>query len=220
MYIWTLAVGYWSGAGRDNYCTLYPHPTSCNKISSRFEVGKEISSYDEILSAVHELVAEQCVTYTRDSRTIEAAKGRFRREINLALKYYKLKFTCIKGGQKHSGKSMGQRPIQRTFRDCCTSFVKAHASKNEKTLLITDINLQHNHETSKSFSVGNVPRQRHISDELADGVQVMFKTRSNKELLQDHIRMIDLSNYAAKLKPKQKNLEEILTNGNIRIPKF
>ena len=67
------------------------------------------------------------------------------------------------------------------------------------------------------------PKQRHIDDELADGVEDMLKTRSNKKLLQDHIRMKsdkivtlrDLSNYAAKLKPKSKNLEEILTNINL-----
>ena len=50
----------------------------------------------------------------------------------------------------------------------------------------------------------------------------MLKTRSNKKLLQDHIRMKsdkivtlrDLSNYAAKLKNKSKSLEEILSNVN------
>lgn len=50
----------------------------------------------------------------------------------------------------------------------------------------------------------------------------MLKTRSNKNLLQDHIRMKsdkivtlrDLSNYAAKLKNKSKSLEEILSNVN------
>ena len=50
----------------------------------------------------------------------------------------------------------------------------------------------------------------------------MLKTRSNKKLLQDHIRMKsdkivilqDLSTYAAKLKPKSKSLEESLSNVN------
>ena len=94
------------------HCLIRPPATV--KMSCRVKVGNEFSSYEELLAAVHELEADQCVTYyKRDFRTVEGAKGRIRHDINPALKYYEIKFTCIKGGKKYSGKSTGQRPNQR-----------------------------------------------------------------------------------------------------------
>jgi hypothetical protein len=64
-----------------------------------------------------------------------------------------------------------------------------------------------------------LPKRRRL-DENTDGIEHLLKLRSNKKLLQDHIRrnsdkivtLRDLSNYSAKLKPESTTtLEEVIT---------
>lgn len=64
-------------------------------MSCPVKVGSEFNSYEELLAAVYEFEADQCVTYyKRDSRTVEGAKGCIQHDVDPALKYYEIKFTC------------------------------------------------------------------------------------------------------------------------------
>ena len=59
-------------------------------MSCPVKVGSEFNSYEELLAAVREFEADQCVAYYK----------RVFNMIDPALKYYEIKFTCVKGGKK------------------------------------------------------------------------------------------------------------------------
>ena len=64
------------------------------------QIGDEFNTYEALENVIAKLEENQCVTYyKRDSRTIEGAKGQVTHDINVALKYYKVKFSCIKGSK-------------------------------------------------------------------------------------------------------------------------
>ena len=78
-------------------------------------VGDTFTSFEDVEKAIKNLEAEQKVTYwKRDSRTLAAAQ-RFCINLpqNERIKYYTIKYTCIKGGKPHQSTSKGKRPNQR-----------------------------------------------------------------------------------------------------------
>ena len=78
--------------------------------SSLLKVGDTFPSYKDFMARVEEYEkASSCKFYVRDSRTIEAAKGRVKREICSDLKYYELTLCCIHGGKKFKPRGQGQR---------------------------------------------------------------------------------------------------------------
>lgn len=130
------------------------------------QIGDEFSTYEALESTIAKLEESQCVTYyKRDSRTIEGAKGRVKHDINVALKYYEVKFSCIKGGKNTAEKVVVKDQTKgshflcfhtftcihntcRTLRENCPSFVKARANVDGKNPVIANMNLNHNHTSS------------------------------------------------------------------------
>ena len=133
------------------------------------KVGDKYSSYEELEQAVKALEKVQNINFwKRDSRSIEAAKRRVDICISPALKYYEVKYACIKGGRSFQSTSAGARPNQRsascvpqpvkdiitlnvcrTFKDDCNAFVNVRASKDGQRLVVIKLNLEHNHPTNK-----------------------------------------------------------------------
>ena len=78
-------------------CWLVPHSKcmtlSCDKFSSVEVVDEGIKQYEK----------EQCISFwRRDSRTLASAKNRLKNlQLNDAIKFYELKYACIKGGREY-----------------------------------------------------------------------------------------------------------------------
>ena len=47
--------------------------------------------------------------YRRDSRSVDKAQLRLEKKLNPKIKYYEIKYHCIKGGKKHISKATGAR---------------------------------------------------------------------------------------------------------------
>ncbi|KAG1683753.1 Zinc finger SWIM domain-containing protein 3 [Nymphon striatum] len=83
--------------------------------STSLRVGADFSTLESLLAAINEFQNEQKVSYwRRDSRTLKAAKNRgMDVPLNDEIKYYELRFSCIKGGRDYKSSSSGKRPRQR-----------------------------------------------------------------------------------------------------------
>ena len=78
------------------------------------KVGDQYNSYEELEKAIKVLEKVQNINFwIRDSRSITAAKRRVNITISPVLKYYEVKYACIKGGRPFQSKSTGARPNQR-----------------------------------------------------------------------------------------------------------
>ncbi|KAG1662475.1 hypothetical protein GQR58_020932 [Nymphon striatum] len=100
--------------------------------------------------------AENNSYWRRDSRTLAAAEKRGLNvpdncELKCQLKYYEIKFSCVKGGRGYTSSSTGKRPHQSTFRAGCQSFIQVTYSKERHKLVIVNLNLEHNHAVNLSF---------------------------------------------------------------------
>ena len=83
--------------------------------SSILHIGDKFSSLAALTDAVKLFEAEQHVTYwKRDSRTLAAAKRLcVNLQLNDAIKYFSIKFCCVKGGKKYDNANRGKRPKQK-----------------------------------------------------------------------------------------------------------
>ena len=73
-------------------------------------VGKKFGSFADLERTIRLYEERNFVKFwKREARSIEAAKKRIDRHMNLKLKYYELKYTCIHGGQKFRPKGKGNR---------------------------------------------------------------------------------------------------------------
>ena len=79
------------------------------------KVGDAFSTFEDVERAIRNLEQEESITYwRRDTRSFEAAKKRLPNIVNNdKLKYYEVKFTCLKGGRSYKKQSTGARPNQR-----------------------------------------------------------------------------------------------------------
>lgn len=74
------------------------------------QVGNTFDSYEEFDSELKKYCDKNYVCfYKREARTISAARRKTERPINAELKYYQLKFACIKGGKAFQSMGKGQR---------------------------------------------------------------------------------------------------------------
>ena len=116
------------------------------------KVGDEYSSYEELEQAIKALKKVQNINFwKRDSRSIEAVKRCVDICISPALKYYEVKYACIKGGGSFQSTSEGARSNQksascvphpvkdtitfngcRRFKDDCNVFDNVCASKMDR----------------------------------------------------------------------------------------
>ena len=78
--------------------------------SVTFSVGELFESFAKLDEKLNAYKAKNyCEFWKRDARTIEAAKKRIDRPLNPVLKYYKVKYCCIHGGQTFKPKGKGIR---------------------------------------------------------------------------------------------------------------
>jgi len=74
------------------------------------KLGEVFGSYEEFNEALSKYCDKEYVTfYKREARTIVGAKKKTDRYINPNLKYYQLKYACIKGGKKFKSSGSGKR---------------------------------------------------------------------------------------------------------------
>jgi len=84
------------------------------EMEAPFKVGDKFSSFNDLNKAIHTLEKMHCVNFwKRDSRTIKGAEGRTTKCIKPDLKYYSIKFTCMKGCRDYTSSSSGLRPNQK-----------------------------------------------------------------------------------------------------------
>ncbi|XP_077371936.1 BEN domain-containing protein 7 isoform X2 [Festucalex cinctus] len=114
--------------------------------SVTLSVGDEFSSFKEVEDAIAAFEKTQSVPYwRRDTRTFTSAQKRVNVHDNASLKYYEIRYACVKGGRKYESKKTDKRPEQYTFREDCGSFVQFRATKDGKKLAVVKIDTQHNH---------------------------------------------------------------------------
>lgn len=103
--------------------------------------------------------------YKRDCMTIaQCRKQGVTRFINSALKYYRLKYTCINGGKNFKTKGTGERHSS-TFQKKCPAYFRVSTSEDGNSLYISHLNLNHNHQTSKEL-FDYLPQRRRIMNHL------------------------------------------------------
>ena len=66
-------------------------------------IGDEFSSVEAVDEGIKQYEKEQCITFWQcDSRTLASAKNRLKNlQLNDAIKFYELKYACIKGGREY-----------------------------------------------------------------------------------------------------------------------
>ena len=81
-----------------------------NGMNVFFRVGDMFSSFDELDLKLKRFERINVMQFwKRDARTIEAAKKRVERFLKPELKYYKIKYCYIHGGQAFKPKGKGMR---------------------------------------------------------------------------------------------------------------
>ncbi|KAG1659506.1 hypothetical protein GQR58_022513 [Nymphon striatum] len=110
-------------------------------------------------------VAENNSYWRRDSRTLAAAEKRGLNvpdncELKCQLKYYEIKFSCVKGGREIkynvSNTVLTFVNDNLTFRAGCQSFIQVTYSKERHKLVIVNLNLEHNHAVNLSFRINTM----------------------------------------------------------------
>ncbi|XP_077424430.1 BEN domain-containing protein 7 isoform X2 [Vanacampus margaritifer] len=137
-------------------------------------VGDEFSSFKEVEYAIAAFEKTQSVPYwRRDTRTFTSAQKRVNVHDNAALKYYEIRYACVKGGRKYESKKTDKRPEQYTFREDCGSFVQFRATKDGKKLAVVKIDTQHNHPVFEE--------EFQFDDAECKDIQKLLGTKSNKK---------------------------------------
>ena len=98
---------------RDSDVAVHDDLAATN-LHAPLKVGDEYNSYEQLEKAIKALEKLQNINFwIRDSRSITAAKRRINFIIRPVLKYYEVKYACIKGDRPFQSKSTGARPNQR-----------------------------------------------------------------------------------------------------------
>ncbi|KAG1659509.1 hypothetical protein GQR58_022513 [Nymphon striatum] len=123
--------------------------------------GKKSTQLFYVVKSTKVERAENNSYWRRDSRTLAAAEKRGLNvpdncELKCQLKYYEIKFSCVKGGRGYTSSSTGKRPHQSTFRAGCQSFIQVTYSKERHKLVIVNLNLEHNHAVNLSFRINTM----------------------------------------------------------------
>lgn len=75
------------------------------------KIGDSFSSFDEFKEKLDEFQKFTCTSFfVRDSITVNGCKKKeIKKEINPTLKYYRIKYSCFKGGKKFKTRGKGVR---------------------------------------------------------------------------------------------------------------
>ena len=134
-----------------------------------FQVGDTFSSYKEF-KEFERINFVQLIH--RDSRTLSAAAKRAPKVVekaNKELLYYTIVLSCVFGGKKHKSEGSGVRPRQkcvlndlsyahictslcykyRTIKQDCPATIKLCLSEDYQKLVVSHVDLNHNHAVGK-----------------------------------------------------------------------
>ncbi|KAK5649122.1 hypothetical protein RI129_004014 [Pyrocoelia pectoralis] len=113
------------------------------------KLGDTFASYEELVAALDSYSKREYVSFwKRDARTISAARKKTERFIDSKLKYYQLKYTCIKGGRNFKSAGKGKK-VSSTYKSGCDAHIMLRASMCGTKLQIISIKTEHNHTISK-----------------------------------------------------------------------
>nr|XP_047132052.1 uncharacterized protein LOC124811038 [Hydra vulgaris] len=121
-------------------------------MSTSFACKDIFLSFEDLKSTIKKYEDSHFVQlWIRDAKTIEAARKTIPRKaasIAPQIKYYYIKYCCIHGGKKFTNKGNGKRQTS-TYKKECPFFLSFKASEDGQTLILQDLNNEHNHEVSE-----------------------------------------------------------------------
>ncbi|KAH8032406.1 hypothetical protein MRX96_023049 [Rhipicephalus microplus] len=173
-------------------------------------VGDRFSTFEDLEACISRFSAETCVQlWKRDARTIAAEKnrvGKLASKMSESLKYYQLRYCCIRGGAKFISTNKGARKSSTFQRDCSFNIYIA-AEKEGKFLEVRSLDLTHNHPVHQEL-FRHLPQQRRLAPELQNKARELMKMKANKMMVREQMEkesgsavlLKDLSNIAAKHK--------------------
>ena len=181
------------------------------------QVGDLFSSFDELRTKLSEYQKENGIQlYIRDSRTVEAAKKKYRlsdKNFKQSLRYYEIKLSCIFGGKKYQSKIKSSKDQGETETEPeklaanqleCQMDMRVMATPDGQYLKISKLNENHNHPLGLS-EITTVSR-------TVSAVDVPVKVRLSKTLLHEGSpRSRSQSNKANKRKIHSMHAENILS---------
>ncbi|KAG8176002.1 hypothetical protein JTE90_006999 [Oedothorax gibbosus] len=176
---------------------------------SSTNVERDHSGGDSVPSLLPVFVAHVYVSEHRDSRKIDSKYP------NQDLKYFKLKFNCIRGGLV-CPQGTAKRKTS-TLKIDCPAHIYLRATPDGRNLEIRSLNVSHNHEISEEL-FRHLPQQRKLPPEVREQAKVLLDLDVNKKLLQQKLQrdtgkivtLKDLSNLAAQDK-RSNDLGEAVT---------
>lgn len=154
---------------------------------SELEVIQRFNTFEELKKKIKNYQNyKNCAFYKRDCVTIgKCRKQGVKRHIGQSLKYYSIRYCCINGGKKFKSMSTGERSSS-TFQMNCQASFKVKVTEDGNSLIISNIKLDHNHETTKKF-YDNLPQTRRMTPEVKSRVKELLKLKTNKNKINDKI---------------------------------
>ncbi|KAL1438545.1 hypothetical protein MTO96_047907 [Rhipicephalus appendiculatus] len=148
-----------------------------------FDIGATFSSYEDVQAAIHQYEEENYVQFwVNSSRTIAAAKKKgLTRDVDPALKYAEIEYSCTNGGSEIHIK------IDRTSKIGCKARIKFITSQDGHALQVKAIETVHNHIVSKGC-YEQLPRQRKLTGQQLNDTQKILSLGGNKKLIQSNLR--------------------------------
>lgn len=114
----------------------------------QLRVNDKFFSYDELEEKINEYKkSSYSLFYKRDVVTILQSRRRgVKRYIEKRLKYYYIKYCCVRGGQVK-----GKYKRKNSWHLNCKAMVQVKPSTDGQYLVISKLNLTHNHENPKEI---------------------------------------------------------------------
>ncbi|XP_049274642.1 uncharacterized protein LOC119402518 [Rhipicephalus sanguineus] len=154
-----------------------------------FDIGASFSSYEDLQAAIQRYEEENYVQFwVKSSRTIAAAKKKgLTRDVDPALKFAEIEYSCTNGGRKFTSRSTGERPNQKTSKIGCKARITFITSRDGHALQVKAIETTHNHIVSKGC-YEQLPRQRKLTGQQLNDTEKILSLGGNKKLIQMNLR--------------------------------
>ncbi|KAL1489710.1 hypothetical protein ABEB36_013646 [Hypothenemus hampei] len=150
-------------------------------------IGGQFDTYEDFVEALNLYCNANYVNfYKREARTITAARKKTDRFLNPKLKYYQLKYSCIKGGKMFKSTGNGQRHTS-TFKDGCDAYITLRAFKCGNKLQIIDMKTEHTHKISKQL-FDHLPQQRRLPEDIKSEIAHLTKLKTNRKQIKCYIQ--------------------------------
>uniref|UniRef100_A0A7M5VF39 OTU domain-containing protein n=2 Tax=Clytia hemisphaerica TaxID=252671 RepID=A0A7M5VF39_9CNID len=150
-----------------------------------FTVGEKFSSFEDLLNKIEKFKEDHSTELSiAASRKLESAVNTKRlskdKNINKSLIYFEIKYICIEGG-KCKSRSKGARKTS-TLKKECPLFISLGTDKDAQSLVVKNVNLEHNHEVNRNLFRHYAP-QRKLSGKIKEDAIGLLKAKANKKLV-------------------------------------